>query len=536
MLHRKTRGPVAVGTLFLLPALAWADPMLPTIPSGTFTVAAATGNATTDTANIKAALTSAKNAGGGTVVVPAGTYLSNAFSLTSSINFQLSSGATIQNNAPGSTLITASSNTHDLEISGSGTIDGHATATSSNNLVSLTGINNLLISGVTVANSSHEHLVIENDSNVTVTGVNINDNYTIAHAGGYLSNTDAIDYSGSHFLIQNTNVNAGDDDIVAKPGSTATSDITIINDTIGAGHGISVGGQTNLGLNGLTVSNITFNGTTNGLRMKAGQGQGGTVKNVTFSNITMTNVATPIIINSWYQSGDSYGSKQLSGSSMHNVTNPGETPVTVDQGNNGTNLYPFFDNISYSNITATGATQNVAILYGLDSVSSNTAYPPRNIDTVSFSNVTLSGSYGADIYYVSNLDLSGLTVHATSGSAMNLFANTLLGDANGDGTVDLNDLNIVLNNLGATTSLRADGNFDGAATIDLNDLNDVLNNLGRTTPQSVLVQNAEALLGNATATPEPAVLPVLASGVLLLFGRRKARPRKVSCSGLPHSQ
>ena len=54
----------------------------------------------------------------------------------------------------------------------------------------------------------------------------------------------------------------------------------------------------------------------------------------------------------------------------------------------------------------------------------------------------------------------------------------LLGDCNGDGRVDLNDLNIVLNNLGITTYNRTQGNFDGAATIDLNDLNDVLNNLG----------------------------------------------------------
>ncbi len=50
----------------------------------------------------------------------------------------------------------------------------------------------------------------------------------------------------------------------------------------------------------------------------------------------------------------------------------------------------------------------------------------------------------------------------------------LLGDANGDGHVDLNDLNTVLNNLGTTTSAWTSGNFDGAPTIDLNDLNDVL--------------------------------------------------------------
>ena len=49
----------------------------------------------------------------------------------------------------------------------------------------------------------------------------------------------------------------------------------------------------------------------------------------------------------------------------------------------------------------------------------------------------------------------------TYNSVYALAAQGLLGDANLDGKVDLNDLNIVLNNLGTTTSLRSNGNFDG---------------------------------------------------------------------------
>ncbi len=401
-----------------------ADPVLPTIPAGTYTVAAATGNTTTDTANVMAEINAARNssAHGGTVIVPAGIYVCNELTLYNSIDLQLAAGATIQNASPGSTLIT-NAGTHDMEISGSGTIDGHATATSSNNLVLITSASNLLVSGVTVANSSHEHLVLEGDTNVTVSNVDINDNYTVAQTGGYLSNTDGLDYSGSHFLIQGCNINDGDDDICAKPGSTYTSDVTIKNCVIGEGHGISIGGQTNANLNGMTVTGCTLNGTTNGIRLKAGAGQGGIVSNLSFSNITMTNVGTPIIINSWYQNGDKYGSAQRSPSQMYNLTNPGETLVTVNQENN-TALEPFFDNISYSGITATGASQNAAIIYGLDSQPANGGDPPRNIDGISFSNVSLSGSYGADIYYVSNLNTSGLRVTATGGSDYNLFGNS----------------------------------------------------------------------------------------------------------------
>ena len=98
------------------------------------------------------------------------------------------------------------------------------------------------------------------------------------------------------------------------------------------------------------------------------------------------------------------------------------------------------------------------------------------------------------------------------------------GDATLDGHVDLNDLNTVLNNLGTTTSLWTNGNFDGAATIDLNDLNDVLNNLGASYATNSTVLAAESLLQAApTPTPEPASLALVAGATLALMTRRSPR-------------
>ena len=278
----------------------------------------------------------------------------------------------------------------------------------------------------------------------------------------------------------------------------------------------------------MTVSNTTFTNTTNGLRLKAGTGMGGTAKNIFFSNITMTNVATPIIINSWYNGGDHYGSKELSGGSLHTVTNPADPTYNVNQTTN-TNLDPFWDNISFSNITATGASQNVAIIYGINSIAASANDLPRNIDSVSFKNVNLSGTYGADIYYASNLDLSGLSVTATTGNKFNLYADTPIGDATGDGTVDLSDLSVVLNNFGQTTTARSLGNFDGAATIDLTDLSDVLNNFGLSYVNGGLAPGAPTVTPASapiTTAPEPSSLTALLPTLLLLLLRKPRLERR----------
>ena len=97
-----------------------------------------------------------------------------------------------------------------------------------------------------------------------------------------------------------------------------------------------------------------------------------------------------------------------------------------------------------------------------------------------------------------------------------LLAPELLGDANADGKVDLNDLNAVLNNLGNPTPNWTSGNFDNAPTIDLTDLNDVLNNLGQT------FANPNFAVSQSTPEPSTAMLLISAAAIPLLRRRCKA--------------
>ena len=192
----------------------------------------------------------------------------------------------------------------------------------------------------------------------------------------------------------------------------------------------------------------------------------------------------------------------------------------VDQTNNAT-LQPFFDNITYRNITATGSSQNVAIIYGLNSIPASPTDPLRNIDGISFHNVSLSGSYGADIYYTSNLNLSGLAVTATNGNAINLFGDAfvVLGDYNGDGTVDGQDYDIWRANFGSQTFLAADGNGNGI--VDAGDY-------------VVWREHVGALLGSgsvanspaAAAVPEPSAVVTFLAGITTMCCCQRARASK----------
>ncbi|HEX4056334.1 MAG TPA: glycosyl hydrolase family 28 protein, partial [Tepidisphaeraceae bacterium] len=346
---------------------------------------------------------------GGIVEIPAAAqaWLSGPLTMASNVDIQIDAGAELQaltrtnwiaSYSASTGLITGNHLTN-FEITGSGIIDGNGgggSGTSSwwdnssstrPDLIHIQNSNTLLISGVTIQNSPKEHVTLDAVTNVIINGITIS-------APSTSPNTDGIDPAGSNILIENCNVSDGDDDIVIKPQSTFCSNITITNCTIGAGHGISVGGETNDGLNGMTVTDITFNGTTDGLRLKAGRGSGGLVENVTYSNITMTNVEYPFYITSYYLNGSD--------------TQP-SNPAT-DPGQTVTSTTPIWENITFSNITSTDAASNssAGILY---------AVPEEPMTNIVFDNVKITAHSGMEINNARNVSFGdGSKITVSSGN------------------------------------------------------------------------------------------------------------------------
>jgi polygalacturonase len=167
-----------------------------------------------------------------------------------------------------------------------------------------------------IRNSPKEQLVFEAGSqNVHVDGVWIYANPNRNSAGKNLApNTDAIDIVGTKTAtITNCLLDTGDDNIAIKSNlnGPATSGVKISACVIGAGHGISIGGQeaaghtiANPGVSDVTVSNIHFKGTDFGYRIKTDQSttNSGATTGVKYSNTCMQNVGSAFLFTYLYTS------------------------------------------------------------------------------------------------------------------------------------------------------------------------------------------------------------------------------------------
>jgi polygalacturonase len=349
----------------------------------------ATTTSTNNTAAIQAAINAVNSAGGGTVEVPgpaSGTttqvYLFKTLALKSNVILQVDAYAELQAVSADSAGSIINGSPTNFEVIGLGTagagqgdIDGNGFTWYPNNGPNLFEPSNCsvgLFQNITISNSPHEHMDFSGSTN----NITINNIFLDGQPESTAQNTDGIDYAGTNLLVENSTIQDGDDDIVAKPQSVACSNIIVTNCTINYGHGISIGGETNDGLNGMTVSNVLFNGTTWAFHLKAGVGQGGTVQNLTFSNISMTGVSMPLFIDSYYTSGDNF------------PTNP-----TSDTTTSIAALTPLWKNIIFDNITATGTIGAAGEIGGL---------PEQPIQGMQFINVNITAIRPLAIDHVRN--------------------------------------------------------------------------------------------------------------------------------------
>lgn len=414
----------------------------------------AVGNNTNDnTIAIQNAINAAAAGGttnglsGGTVKFPAGIYLSGPVTMQSGVNLQLETNAILRmlpfGAYPGAPYINSGSapdfisgyNLHDLEISGAGAIDGQGQpwwdAYGANKsldrpkMIYFSACNRILITSVTLSNSPMFHMASDNAWNVIVNGVTVQ---SPPSSGANPShNTDACDWGGTNIVVQNCSISVGDDDYACGSG---THDVLLTNNFYGEGHGLSIGSYTSGGVSNFTIVNCTFNGTDTGIRIKSDIDRGGLVQNMTYLNITMTNVDEPIAIYAYY-TNKTQNANHPSQATPQNAASLPVWPVT--------SLTPIYRNIYFSNLNVTASS---GLGYSAGVVWGRTELPATNIV---FNKVNITADNGFALYNVSGAQ----------------FVDCNIKSRNGDSTISLFNAQAIITNSAPTNLLFT---FDGITT------------------------------------------------------------------------
>ncbi|KAH0675434.1 hypothetical protein KY290_026565 [Solanum tuberosum] len=147
------------------------------------------------------------------------------------------------------------------------------------------GSYNVTIRDIKIINSPQCHLKFDNSKGVKINNVTIS-------APEISPNTDGIHLQNTQDVeIHHSNIGTGDDCISIQTGC---SNIHVHHLNCGPGHGISLGGlgkdKSVACVSDIIVDNVNLQSTMYGARIKTWQGGVGSVKNISFSNIQVSNV------------------------------------------------------------------------------------------------------------------------------------------------------------------------------------------------------------------------------------------------------
>ena len=309
---------------------------------------AAGDGARDDTAAIQAAIGCLP--AGGRLYFPAGRYLSLPLTLKSHITLEFAEGATLLGSTererypviPGSISAPGGKETYfggfegdarpmylslltaeyaeDIAIVGPGTVDGNAQngdwwtdyasfPAARPRLMFFNRCKDVALHGVHACNSPSWQLHPYYSEQVGIYDVTVS-------APKVSPNTDACDPESCDGVeIIGCRFTVGDDCIAVKSGkielgtklNKPADHHTVRNCLMEHGHGaVTLGSEIGAGVRNLSVSKCVFVGTDRGLRIKSRRGRGKNcfINNVTFENIRMDGVLTPIAINLWYNCCD----------------------------------------------------------------------------------------------------------------------------------------------------------------------------------------------------------------------------------------
>ncbi|OAQ80649.1 glycoside hydrolase family 28 [Purpureocillium lilacinum] len=215
-------------------------------------------------------------------------------------------------------------------------------------------LTNSRIKGLNVLNTPVQAFSINGAKNLEVIDVHM-DNSLGDTKGGH--NTDAFDVGSSDGVYISGAVVQNQDDCLAVNSGT---NITFTGGNCSGGHGLSigsVGGRSNNVVKGVRITNSKISNSDNGVRIKTVSGATGSVSDIVYDNIALSNIAKyGIVIQQDYQNGSPTGTPTagvpITGLTVNRVTG------TVKSS--GTNVYILCaacKNWTWTNNKVTGGTK-----------------------------------------------------------------------------------------------------------------------------------------------------------------------------------
>ncbi len=322
-------------------------------------------------------------ASGINVELPPGTYLSAPLYLRTGLVLQIDKGATLDASQtlsdytipPGVTLHTkvlAFLNGYKISnvtIEGGGVINGEgavwwATGRAADErprLIELDYVTHANIGFVHLENAGSAHVYAFGSTEIFAQGMTVT-------APSNSPNTDGIVFSNSQGILTECSIDTGGDNaaIVSGIGESnapqlGSSNINVLGCQFKHGHGVSIGSGIAGGIKNIQVNGCTFNGTTNGIRIQSNRTIGGEVANVTYSGLTMINVAHPILFSA-------YSPKIPASDAPH--------PITATT--------PNYHDITVEDVVATGASDAGTIV----------GVPEKPLTGITFMAVTIAAQTG----------------------------------------------------------------------------------------------------------------------------------------------
>jgi len=239
-------------------------------------------------------------------------------------------------------------------------------------LVFLNHCENVTLNGITVKNSPSWTLHPYFSNNLKFVDIKILNPFN-SH------NTDGLDpESCENVEVLGAYISVGDDCIAIKSGKiymgkslkVPTHNMTVRQCCMRDGHGaVTVGSEIAAGVNNVSIKDCLFMNTDRGLRVKTrrGRGKDSVLDNISFEGITMDNVMTPFVVNSFYFC-DPDGRTDYVAS---------KEALPIDDRT------PEIKRLAFRNIDAKNCHVAAAYIYGL---------PEQKIEEVVFENISLSYS------------------------------------------------------------------------------------------------------------------------------------------------